>query len=131
MAVTLTEEQLALLREPHLGHVATVMADGTPQVTPVWVDTDGEALRFNTAAGRLKHRNIVRNPWVAVSVVDSNNPYRVLAIRGRAEMTEAGADDHIDLLAKKYLGVETYPMRQPGERRVTVRVIPERVLSMG
>jgi PPOX class probable F420-dependent enzyme len=120
----LSQDQVALLQEPQIGHVATVMADGRPQVTPVWVDTDGEALIFNTAKGRVKHRNLVRHPYAAVSVVDRNDPYRVAVVRGRVEMTEEGADEHIDRLAKKYLGVDKYPMRAPGEQRVIVRVVP-------
>lgn len=124
MAASLSEDLLALLRKPLLIHVATVMADGTPQSTPVWVDTDGEHVLFNTAKGRVKHRNILRNPAVALSFVDDENPYRMVEIRGTAEVVEDGADEHIDYLTKKYLNQDTYPFRQPDEVRVIVRVRP-------
>ena len=121
----LSADDIALLQEPQLAHLATVSPDGRPQVTPVWIDTDGEAVLFNTAKGRVKHRNIVKNPWVAVSVADRNDFYRTLWVRGRAEVIEDGADAHIDKLAKKYLGADSYPWRKPDETRVIVRVVPE------
>jgi PPOX class probable F420-dependent enzyme len=121
----LSADDVALLEEPQLAHVATVSPDGRPQVTPVWIDTDGEAVLFNTAKGRVKHRNIENNPWVAVSVADRNDDYRVLWLRGRAEFVEDGADEHIDRLAKKYLGADSYPFRKAEETRVIVRVVPE------
>lgn len=127
----LTEDQIALLREKALAHVATVMPDGSPQVTPVWVDTDGEAVLFNTAVGRVKYRNLSRDPRIAISVADRKDDYRTVVIRGRAEINEEGADDHIDRLAKKYLGADQYPFRRNGERRVTVRVLPEQILRRG
>jgi PPOX class probable F420-dependent enzyme len=121
--VSLTKDQVALLKEPQIANLATVMADGTPQVTPVWVDTDGRHVLMNTAKGRVKHRNILRNPNIAVSVVDKADPYRTVQVRGRAELVDEGAEDHIDRLAKKYLNVDTYPMRKPGEQRVTIRLL--------
>ncbi len=124
MAVKLSDGDIAMLRKPVFAHVATLMPDGTPHVTPVWIDTDGEAVLFNTAKGRVKHRNLMRNPNVAISLTDDANPYQMLAIRGRAELIDEGADEHIDALAKKYLGVDEYPYRQPGEQRVIVRVTP-------
>jgi len=124
MTKKLSTEEVELLREPQIANVATVMADGTPQVTPVWVDTDGENVLFNTSKGRVKHRNLVRNPKVAISVVDRNDPWRTVVVRGTAEFIDEGADAHIDALAKKYLGVDTYPGRKPGEQRVIVRVTP-------
>jgi PPOX class probable F420-dependent enzyme len=127
MAEKLSDDQIALLREPVLAHIATVMADGSPQVTPVWIDTDGEAVIFNTAKGRAKYNNLVRNPKVAISVADPSDHYRTVVVRGTAEMTEAGADAHIDMLARKYTG-EEYKNRTPGMVRVIVRVVPERVL---
>jgi PPOX class probable F420-dependent enzyme len=126
---TLTEDQVALLQLPVLAHVATVMADGSPQVTPVWVDTDGGAVIFNTAKGRVKYRNIEREPRVAISVVDRDDPYRTVVIRGKAELIDEGADAHIDKLAKKYLGADTYPFRRPDEERVIVRVTPEHIVQ--
>jgi len=125
MTKKLSTEQVELLREPQIANVATVMADGTPQVTPVWIDTDGENVLFNTAKGRVKHRNLVRNPKVAISVVDKNDPWRTLIVRGTAQFVDEGADAHIDALAKKYLGLDTYPGHKPDEQRVIVRVTPE------
>ena len=113
-------------------HIATVGADGAPQVTPVWVDLDGDRIRFNTARGRVKDKNLQRNPRVAISIQDPENPYRYIQVRGRVvEVTEKGADAHIDALAKKYLGQDRYPYRKPGEVRVTVKVMPEKIQSMG
>jgi PPOX class probable F420-dependent enzyme len=120
----LTEDDIALLREAQLAHVAVIDADGAPHVTPVWVDTDGEHILINTAKGRAKYNSVVRNPQVGVSVVDKANDFRTLWVKGTAELVEDGADAHIDRLAQKYLGQETYPFRQPGEERVTVRITP-------
>lgn len=125
MTKKLSAQEVELLNEPQIANVATVMADGTPQVTPVWIDTDGEHVLFNTAKGRVKHRNLVRNPKVAISVVDRNDPYRLVVLRGTAEFIEEGADAHIDKLAKKYLDADTYPWRKEEEQRVIVKVTPE------
>jgi PPOX class probable F420-dependent enzyme len=125
MTKKLSPQEVELLTEPQIATVATVMADGSPQLTPVWVDTDGEAILFNTAKGRVKHRNLVRNPKVAVTVVDKNDYYRLVNVRGTAEIVEQGADEHIDKLAKKYLGADSYPWRKEGEERVIVRVVPD------
>jgi PPOX class probable F420-dependent enzyme len=121
----LTPDDVALLGEKHLAIVASVMPDGSPQLTPVWIESDGETVSFNTAEGRVKHKNLVRDPHVAVAVVDGSNDYRWVSIRGRAEMTTEGADEQIDRLAKKYLDADTYPFRNPEETRVTVRIVPE------
>jgi len=113
-------------------HLATVGRDGTPQVTPVWCDLDDGHVRINTARGRVKERNLRANPRVALAVQDPDNPYRYVQVQGRVvEMTEEGADAHIDALARKYLGQERYPYRQPGEVRVLIRIRPERVQGMG
>jgi len=127
MTVRLSDDVLALLRKPLMAHVATVMPDGTPQSTPVWIDTDGTDVLFNTAKGRVKHRNLLQNPAVAISFVDDENQYRMIEIRGQAELIEAGADDHIDAMAKKYLGQDSYPFRKPGEERIIVRIHPTAV----
>jgi PPOX class probable F420-dependent enzyme len=127
----LTANDVALLKEPHLAHVATVEEDGTPHVTPVWVDTDGEHIVFNTAKGRVKYDNLLRNPAVAVSVADSADQNRTLWVKGRAELIDEGADEHLDRMARKYLGVDSYPYRKPGEQRVIVRIVPTRKLSFG
>jgi PPOX class probable F420-dependent enzyme len=98
----------------------------------VWVDFDGTHIRINTARGRAKDRNLRANPRVALSAQDPDNPYRYVQIRGRvAEMTEQGADAHIDALAKKYIGQDRYPNRAPGEVRVLVKIAPESVQGMG
>jgi PPOX class probable F420-dependent enzyme len=113
-------------------HLATVMPDGTPQVTPVWFDMDGDKIRVNTARGRVKDRNMQKNAAVALSVIDPDNPYRHVAIRGRiANITETGADAHIDSLAKQYLGKDKYPFARPGEVRVIYEIEPTSVSSMG
>jgi len=113
-------------------HLATVGRDGAPQVTPVWVDYDGTHVRINTARGRVKDKNLQRNPKVALSAQDPDNPYRYVQVRGRVvEMTEKDADAHIDALSKKYTGRDTYANRRPGEVRVIVKIMPEKVQSMG
>ena len=121
-----------LLTKKAFASLATVMADGSPQVTPVWFDFDGTHLRVNSAKGRVKDRNMRRNGRVALSIMDPENPYRHLAIRGRVEeITEAGADAHIDSLSKKYLGQDRYPNRRPSEVRIIYRIRLERVSTMG
>ncbi|MGR6316819.1 PPOX class F420-dependent oxidoreductase [Micromonospora soli] len=127
----LTEVDLALLAEPQLAHVATIEPDGTPHVTPVWVDHDGEHIVFNTVKGRKKYLNMARNPSVAVSVVDKEDDFRTLWVKGTAEFVTEGADAHIDKMAKKYLGQDKYPFSQPGEERVIVRVTPTEKLGRG
>lgn len=124
----LPEKYRDLLDKKSFAHLATVGPDGSPQVTPVWVDYDGTHVRFNTAKGRVKVKNLERNPKVALSIQDPDNPYRYVQVRGRiADVTENGADAHIDALAKKYIGQDRYPYRKPGEVRVTYKVVPERV----
>lgn len=121
-----------LFRRKSFGHLATVMPDGGPQVTPVWVDLEGDQLVVNSARGRVKDENVRRNPNVALSVLDPDNPYRHLTIRGRVvEITDKGADDHIDKLAQRYLGEQRYPWRKPGEARVIYRIEPQHFATMG
>ena len=121
-----------ILAKPAFAHLSTVMSDGSPQASAVWVDTDGSSIVVNSAEGRLKDRNIRRDPRVAISVTDPDNPYRSLMIRGRvAKITNDGADEHINRMAKKYMGVDEYPFRQPGEVRVLYYIEPERVAVMG
>ena len=122
------EEALPLLEGRHLAHVATVMADGSPQVTPIWIDHEGNTIVFNTATGRIKPRNLERDPRVSLSVIDAENPYAPLTVRGRVvEMTTEGADEHIDALSSRYIDEDPYPFRQPGEERLIVRIEPEKV----
>ena len=112
--------------------LGTLMPDGTPQVTPVWVDLDGDLVVVNTAKGRQKDRNMRRDPRVSLAIIDPDNPYRYLEIRGRvAEITEQGADAHLDKMAKKYLGADKYPYRQASETRVMYKIQPERANVMG
>jgi PPOX class probable F420-dependent enzyme len=129
---TIPEAYRDLFGKKAFAHLATVDRNNAPQVTPVWCDFDGTHVRINTARGRVKDRNLQRNPHVALSLLDPDNPYRYLQVRGRvAEMTEQGADAHIDALAKKYLGQDKYPHRRPGEVRVLVKIAPESVQGMG
>jgi PPOX class probable F420-dependent enzyme len=121
-----------LFQKKAFAHLATIGADGSPQVTPVWVDLDRTHIRFNTAKGRVKDKNLRRNPRVALAIQDPDNPYRYIQVRGRvAEITEQGADAHIDLLTKKYLDQDTYPFRQAGEVRVIFKILPEKVQTLG
>lgn len=119
-----------LLEAANIAHLATLMPDGTPHVTPVWIDLEDSTVLVNSAEGRVKVENLRRDPRVGVSVADSRNPYAAVSIRGRVrEITADGADEHIDALAGKYLGEERYPMRQPGERRVIIRIEPLHVFG--
>jgi PPOX class probable F420-dependent enzyme len=124
------QTHLDLFKKKAFAHLATLMPDGKPQVTPVWVDYDGKYVVINTAQGRLKDKNMQRDGRIALSITDPDNPYRYLEVRGRiAERTHQGADAHIDAMAKKYLGQDKYPFRQPGEVRVIYKVMPERSTS--
>jgi PPOX class probable F420-dependent enzyme len=121
-----------LLQKKAFAHLATVMKDGSPQVTPIWFDYDGTHVRINSAKGRWKDKNMRNRPKVALSIIDPDNPYRYMQIRGAVtEVTESGADAHIDSLAKKYLGQDKYPYRQPGEERVIYKIAVERVNAQG
>ena len=132
MAASLSAKAIELFNEPNLVHLATLMADGSPQVSPVWVEYDNGAILINTALGRIKPKNLDRDKRVALSLVDRNNVYRAVMVRGLVvEMTETGADAHIDKLAKKYMGVDSYPYRSATEKRVIVRIQPERGSEMG
>jgi PPOX class probable F420-dependent enzyme len=132
MAGVIPERYLDLFGKKAFANLATLMPDGSPQVTPVWVDFDGDRIIVNSARGRQKDRNIKRNPAVALAVSDPGNPYRYLEVRGRVvEIIEEGASEHIDKMAKKYLGVDKYPNRAPGEVRVLYRIEPLHVTFMG
>jgi PPOX class probable F420-dependent enzyme len=132
MAEGIPEKYRDLFDKKAFANLATMMPDGTPQVTPVWVDYDGTHVIVNSARGRQKDKNLRRNPKVSLSIQDPDNPYRYLEVRGRvAEITEDGADAHIDKMAKKYMGVDRYPGHQPGEVRVIYKIEPQRTSSMG
>jgi PPOX class probable F420-dependent enzyme len=121
-----------LLEQPNFCFVATLREDGTPHVTPVWVDADGDHVVLNSARGRAWPTNLERDPRVTLTIPNGENMYEYVTIRGRvAEMTEDGADAHIDALAKKYLGQDSYPFRTPDERRIVVRIAPEQVKLWG
>jgi PPOX class probable F420-dependent enzyme len=131
MATNLNNYLDLLQQKKAFAGLATIMPDGTPQVTPVWFDYHGGRVRVNTAKGRVKARNLKPGAAVALSIMDPDNPYRYLQIRGRvANATETGADAHIDSLAKKYLGKDQYPFRQPGEVRVMYEIEPVSVSGM-
>jgi PPOX class probable F420-dependent enzyme len=125
----LTEDQAALFLDSNLGALATLRTDGTAQVTPLWVDWDGESIVINTALGRVKERHMRRDPRVSILVIDKSNPQRYVSVTGDATLDTEGAEDHIDRMAKKYLGVDKYPVaaRAPGERRVIARIRPSHV----
>jgi len=132
MPQAIPEKYADLLEKPAFGTLGTLMQDGSPQVTPVWVDFDGKHVLVNSAKGRVKDKNMRRDPRVSISLQDPANPYRYLEIRGRVvDITEAGADDHINKMSKKYLGNPVYPFRQPGEVRVLYKIEPQKVSSMG
>ena len=127
----ITPEVEKLFKDKNFASFATMMGDCAPQVTPVWVDYDQGNILINTAEDRTKVRNVAKNPNVAVSVTDSANPYTMVAVRGRMiEKTSQGADEHIDRMAKKYLGADKYPFRAPGEKRVLLKIKPESVMFM-
>ena len=132
MATVIPASYLDLFKSKAFANLATVMPDGSPQVTPVWVDFDGKHVISNSARGRRKDRNMKANPAVSMAISDPQNPYRYLEVRGRVvKITEDGASDHIDKMAKKYMGVDKYPNRSPGEVRVLYFVEPEHITSMG
>ena len=121
-----------ILNKKSFVHLATLMKDGSPQVSPVWVEYDGTHIVINSAKGRLKDRNMRADGRVALSATDPENPYRALMIRGRiTKVTEEGADEHIDSLAKKYLDQDKYPLRNPDEVRVKYYIEPIKVATMG
>jgi PPOX class probable F420-dependent enzyme len=131
--VAIPDQYLDLLQQKKaLANLATVMPDGSPQVTPVWFDYTGGLVRVNSAKGRVKVRNMSEGARVALAIVDPENPYRYIQIRGRvARVTEQGASEHIDSLSKKYLGKDKYPFGQPGDVRVTFEIEPMSTQVMG
>ena len=131
MAANLDNYLDLLQQKKAFADLATIMPDGTPQVTPVWFDYHGGKVRVNTAKGRVKARNLQPGAAVALAIMDPDNPYRYVQIRGRvANATETGADAHVDSLAKKYLGKDQYPYRRPGELRVMYEIEPVSVSGM-
>ena len=131
MPVTLPQSVKTLLLDKAYGHVVTSNGEGKPQVTMVWMDVDGDEVLFNTAEGRRKAQNLRRDPRIIVSVQDRSNLQAYAVFHGKARITETGADEHIDKLAKRFLGADKYPFRQPGEKRVIVRISVDRIGGFG
>jgi PPOX class probable F420-dependent enzyme len=130
--VRLKENERKFLENPYVGILTEHRADGSLHTTPVWVDADGRAeVSFNTARGRVKERDLSRDPRLSLLVVDPNDPYKWVSVTGKARFIDEGADEHIGHLAQKYLGEDRYSNRAPGEERVTVAIEPERVESYG
>lgn len=127
----LTDSAIDLFKGKNFAFIASLMSDGSPQITPVWIDYDGKFFLVNTAEGRTKQKNFERDSRVAISIVDQTNPYHTVSVRGRVvEQTTDGADAHIDRLAKKYLGLDKYPFRSPGEKRIILKIKSDKVFHM-
>jgi PPOX class probable F420-dependent enzyme len=125
----LTEPVIKIVKDKNFAFLGTIMKDGRPQVSPIWIDIDdnNNIILFNTAQGRIKHKNISRDPRVSLSLVDKNNPYSMVTIQGIViEQTTIGADEHIDKLAKKYLNIDRYPSHSPSIKRVICKIRPEK-----
>jgi PPOX class probable F420-dependent enzyme len=132
MATIIPNEFKDLFEKKAFASLATLMPDGSPQVTPVWIDFDGTYVLVNSARGRQKDKNMKRDAQVALAILDPDNPYRYLEVRGKVvEVTEQGADAHIDKMAKKYMGKDKYPFRRPEEVRVLYKIEPLRTTHMG
>ena len=131
MAALKDEEREFLDQNPFVGTVTTLRPDGSPHSTIVWVDVEDGKVSFNTALGRAKPRHLERDPRASILVVDPNDPYKYVAVSGHVEVTEEGADAQIDKLARKYIGKDTYPWRNPAETRIKVLIEPEKVTATG
>ena len=131
MAKANAQDFADLFKKRSFAHLTTMMGDGSPHASPVWIDFDGKHLIINSAKGRVKDKNMRRDPRVAISIQDPDNPARFLGIRGQVvDISETGADTHIDAMAKKYLDVDKYPYKQPGEIRVLYKVRPDHCFTM-
>ena len=131
MTNNMSPEVTKLIEDKNLAFVATLMKNDSPQITPVWIDLVDGMILVNTAKGRVKQRNVSRDPRVAISIVDRNNPYNMVTIQGHViEQTTEGADKHIDKMAKKYLGVDKYPFAMPGEERILLKIVPKKIFHM-
>ena len=128
---SITPEIEKLFNGKNLVSLATLMEDGSPHVAPVWVDIEGNTILINTAEGRVKEKNLKRDKRVALSIFDHQNPYHMVSIRGKVtDITTEGADAHIDKLAKKYFGLDKYPYHSPDEKRIIVKIKPEKIHHM-
>ena len=132
MSQVIPEKYRDLFNKKAFASLGTLMPDGSPQVTPVWCDVEGDLVIINSAKGRQKDRNLRRDPRVSLAIIDPDNPYRYLELRGRVvEITEQGAAAHIDKMAKKYLGVDKHPYKNPNEIRVMYKIQPNHATMMG
>jgi PPOX class probable F420-dependent enzyme len=130
MTATIPADFIDLFKKPAFAHFATVMSDGTPQITPVWVDYDGEFVLVNSKVGRTKNANVRKRPHVAIEISDPDNPYRYLMIRGQVvEVITQLDSSHIDSLAQRYIGVDKYPWGTPGEVRQIFKIRPDHVVA--
>ena len=122
----------SLFENKNFAFVATSMKDGSPQITPTWVDIEDSLILINTALGRLKQKNLKRDPRIAVAVADNNNPYEMVTVRGEVveQVTGEAAETHIDKLAKKYIDKDKYPGRAPGEKRILLKIKPIKIFHM-
>ena len=130
--IRITEPIARLFQGKNFAFVSTLMKDGSPQITPTWVDIEKNneySILVNTAEGRIKYKNLSRDPRLAISIVNGSNPYEMVTIRGKVteQITQAAAEEHIDKLARKYFGVDKYPGRSPGEKRVILKIKPEKI----
>lgn len=131
MTSNISPEVAQLIEDKNLAFVATLMKNNSPQITPVWIDLVDGMILVNTAKGRVKQKNTSRDPRVAISIVDRNNPYNMVTIQGNVvEQTVEGADKHINKMAKKYLGVDKYPFAMPGEERIWLKISPRKIFHM-
>ena len=129
MATRLTEKAVRFIDGKNFAFLATIQADGSPHVTPMWVDHEGDMILMNTAVGRIKQRNVTRDPRVSITIVDSNNPYDRIVVHGRVvSQMELGAEAHIDKLAKKYTGANKYQKASPTEKRIILKIEPLQIL---
>jgi PPOX class probable F420-dependent enzyme len=127
----ISEPVAKIIKQRNFAFLATLSKDGSPQVTPTWIDIDDTTILVNTAEGRIKQRNVSRDPRVSISLVDEENPYSMVTIKGRViEQTNDGADEHIDKLAKKYLNIDKYPGHSSNIKRVILKIKPEKVFYL-
>ena len=131
MTSKISPDVAKLINDKNFAFVATLMKDDSPQITPVWIDLVDGIILVNTAKGRIKQKNVSRDPRVAIAIVDRNNPYNMVTIQGNVvEQTTEGADKHIDKMAKKYLGVDKYTFAVPGEERILLKIVPSKIFHM-
>lgn len=129
LATKLTEKVVRFIDGKNFAFLATILPDGSPHVTPMWVDHEGDTILMNTAIGRVKQKNLSRDPRVSIAIADSNNPYDRIIVHGRlVSQTEQGADTHIDMLAKKYTGANKYQKTSPNEKRIILKIEPLQIL---